>query len=224
MVHNNYNMAIWAKKKILKLSKGFKRRGNCFTIAVRRLMKGLLYQYRDRRVKKRLVRREWILKINNALHEHNVRYSRFICNLNNSNVRLNRKMLADLAVNEPYSFKATTDHIMLNNTIAGAFIVNKAATKTFDEAMQQNFLSHTIPEKEPEAPPLSIFGLRFPERDAGTDADYLRLSFREEDKKWLAEQQKMSLSLKEQKKLPREVLDDNWTEDMEIYKHKEWTK
>ena len=63
-------------------------------------------------------------------------------------------------------------------------------------------------------------GLRFPERDAGTDADYLRLSFQEEDNKWREEQARKSITLKEQKKLSREVLTDNWEEDFNLYKHK----
>ena len=62
--------------------------------------------------------------MNNALKEHGVRYSRFIYELNHSNVNLNRKMLADLAVNEPYSFKATIDYVMAKSTVAGAFIDN----------------------------------------------------------------------------------------------------
>jgi len=55
-----------------------------------------------------------------------------------------------------------------------------------------------------------MFGLRFPERDAKTDADWLRWSFKEEDAEWGKEQERLTLTVKEQKKLPREVLTDNW--------------
>ena len=217
-------MAVWAKKKVMRLAKGMSRKGNCYTIAIKRVMKGLQYQYRDRRRKKRIVRREWILAINNACREHNIRYSRFICELNRSNIKLNRKMLANLAVNEPLSFKATLDHVMLNSTIAGAFIQNPQANISYEEALKKNLLSTKIPEKEPEMPELKLYGLRNPERDSGTDADYLRLSFRDEDEKWLEEKKRMELSLKEQKKYPREVIDDNWDENQELYASKAWKR
>ena len=115
-------MAIWSHKKILKMTKGMKRRSNCFRVGIRRVFKSLQYKYRDRRQKKRNIRRHWILVMNNALREHGIRYSRFIYELNHSNVGLNRKMLADLAVNEPFSFKATVDYIMAKSTIGGALI------------------------------------------------------------------------------------------------------
>jgi hypothetical protein len=68
--------------------------------------------------------------------------------------------------------------------------------------------------------PLRFFGLRNPERDAKTDRDYLRVSFVEEDKAFLEEQKRLTLTDKEQKKLPREILADDWDEDMSMYKHK----
>ena len=67
---------------------------------------------------------------------------------------------------------------------------------------------------------LDFMGLRFPERDAKTDADYMRMSFVEEDEAFLEEQKRKTLTMKEQKRLPREVLTDNWEEDMTLYKHK----
>ena len=69
-------------------------------------------------------------------------------------------------------------------------------------------------------PKAKFYGLRFPERDAKTDADYMRISFKEEDEAFLADQARMTLTKKEQKKLPREILTDNWEEDMSLYKHK----
>ena len=68
--------------------------------------------------------------------------------------------------------------------------------------------------------PLNFFGLRNPERDAKTDRDYLRVSFVEEDKAFLEEQKRLTLTDKEQKRLPREILADDWDEDMSMYKHK----
>ena len=69
-------------------------------------------------------------------------------------------------------------------------------------------------------PKLNMYGLRFPDRDAKTDADYMRLSFVEEDAEYMKEQMVKTITVKEQKKLPREVLTDNWEEDMSLYKHK----
>ena len=65
-----------------------------------------------------------------------------------------------------------------------------------------------------------MYGLRYPERDAKTKADYMRLSYKEEDEEFMREQQLKTITVKEQKKLPREVLTDNWEEDMTLYKHK----
>jgi hypothetical protein len=65
-----------------------------------------------------------------------------------------------------------------------------------------------------------LYGLRNPGRDAGTDADYMRMSFVEEDEAFLKEQSRLQLTDAEQKSLPREILTDNWEEDMALYKHK----
>ena len=67
---------------------------------------------------------------------------------------------------------------------------------------------------------VKMYGLRFPERDSKTDADYMRLSYVEEDAAFMKEQSYKTITTKEQKKLPREVLTDNWEEDMTLYKHK----
>ena len=65
-----------------------------------------------------------------------------------------------------------------------------------------------------------IYGLRFPEKDAKTDKDYMRISFKEEDGAFFTEQKLKTITTKEQKKLPREILTDNWAEDMSLYKNK----
>ena len=71
-----------------------------------------------------------------------------------------------------------------------------------------------IPEKA------ELYGLRFPEKDSKTNEDYMRLSYREEDLKWLEEQKLKTLTISEQKRIPREVLADNWDEDPKQYSHK----
>ena len=96
----------------MKLAKGFKGRSNsCYGIAIRKVHKALKYQYRDRRNKKRNIRKQWIVSLSAATKEHGMNYSRFIMCLNRSNINLDRKVLADLAVNEPYSFKSVIDEV-----------------------------------------------------------------------------------------------------------------
>ena len=105
-------MANWSRKKVFRLAKGFTGRSkNCFGLALRKVFKKLTYAYRDRKVKKRLVRRQWIHSINAAVREHGVSYSRFICGLNRSNIEVDRKILADLALTEPFSFKSVVEEV-----------------------------------------------------------------------------------------------------------------
>lgn len=97
-------------KKILKMAKGYRGRAkNCFRVAIERVEKGLQYAYRDRRNKKRDMRRLWIQRINAAVRMHGLIYSRFIEGLNILNIDLDRKILADLAVNNPEEFKQIID-------------------------------------------------------------------------------------------------------------------
>ena len=97
-------------KKILKLAKGFKgARSRIFKVANTAVMKKLKYQYRDRRNLKRNMRRLWIVRINAAVRQHGLSYSRFMNALKKSSVTINRKMLADLAVNEPDAFSIIVD-------------------------------------------------------------------------------------------------------------------
>ncbi|MCQ2383194.1 MAG: 50S ribosomal protein L20 [Clostridia bacterium] len=93
-------------KKILKLAKGFiGARSRIFKVANCAVMVALKYQYRDRRNLKRNMRRLWIVRINAAVRPHGLSYSRFINALKKTNVQINRKMLADLAVKEPEAFE-----------------------------------------------------------------------------------------------------------------------
>ncbi len=98
------------RKKILKLTKGyFGARKNVWTVAKNTWEKGLTYAYRDRRTKKRNFRKLWIMRINAAARNHGMSYSKFMGKLNEQNVTINRKVLADLAMNNPESFKAIVD-------------------------------------------------------------------------------------------------------------------
>ena len=100
------------RKKILKLAKGyFGRKKNVFTVAKNQVEKSLAYAYVGRKVKKRDFRSLWIQRINAAARQHGFSYSRLIHALNQSDVQLNRKVLADLAMNHPDAFKAVMDSV-----------------------------------------------------------------------------------------------------------------
>jgi large subunit ribosomal protein L20 len=93
------------RKKILDAAKGFfGARRNVYTAAKNTLEKGMAYAYRDRRAKKRGYRRLWIARINAAVRTFGLSYSRFIHLLDKNEVALNRKVLADLALNHPDTF------------------------------------------------------------------------------------------------------------------------
>ena len=92
-------------KKILKLAKGFiGARSRIFKVANCAVMKALKYQYIDRRVLKRNMRSLWIVRINAAVRSMGISYSKFMNQLKKANIQVNRKMLAELAANEPEAF------------------------------------------------------------------------------------------------------------------------
>jgi large subunit ribosomal protein L20 len=94
------------RKRILKAAKGFYgKRKNVYTVAKNVMEKGLTYMYVGRKIKKREYRALWIARINAAVREEGLTYSQFIHLLNEKGVGLDRKILADLAMNEPESFK-----------------------------------------------------------------------------------------------------------------------
>ena len=100
------------RKKVLKLTKGnFLGRGNVWTVAKNTFEKGQQYAYRDRRVKKRSFRALWIQRINAAVRQYDMSYSEFIGKINKKGILLNRKVLADLAMNHPQAFEAVVNKI-----------------------------------------------------------------------------------------------------------------
>ena len=107
------NVASRAKRKrIMKLAKGFfGRKKNVWTVAKNAIEKGLVYAYRDRKQKKREFRAVWIQRINAGVREHGLSYSEFMGKLKKSGIDLNRKVLADLAMNHPEAFKAVVEKI-----------------------------------------------------------------------------------------------------------------
>lgn len=103
-------------RKVLKAAKGSRgRQKNTFRAAIQRVEKSGLYAYRDRRVKKRSFRSLWIQRINAGARELGLNYAEFIHAIKNSGIDINRKILADLAVNEPASFKALVEQVKNSN-------------------------------------------------------------------------------------------------------------
>lgn len=95
------------RKKILKLARGYwGSRSKVYTVAKNTLEKGMQYAYRDRKVKKREFRGLWIQRINAAARQEGMSYSQFMGKVHDKNIGLNRKVLADLAMNNPEAFKA----------------------------------------------------------------------------------------------------------------------
>lgn len=100
------------RKKILKAAKGFwGRKKNVYTVAKNAVEKGMQYAYRDRKAKKREFRALWIQRINAGAREFDMSYSQFMGALKKSNIELNRKVLADLAMNHPDAFKAIVQKV-----------------------------------------------------------------------------------------------------------------
>ncbi len=100
------------RKKILKQAKGyFGRRKNVYTIAKNAVEKGLQYAYRDRKNKKRNFRSLWIQRINAGVRQYGMSYSQFMGKVEANNIKLNRKVLADLAMNNVEAFKVIVDKV-----------------------------------------------------------------------------------------------------------------
>ncbi|MCB7481290.1 50S ribosomal protein L20 [Christiangramia sediminis] len=100
------------RKKVLKQAKGyFGRRKNVWTVAKNAVDKAMLYAYRDRKAKKRNFRSLWIMRINAAARQEGLSYSQFMGKLKVSEIGLNRKVLADLAMNNPEAFKAIVEKV-----------------------------------------------------------------------------------------------------------------
>ncbi len=99
-------------KKIIKMAKGYRgRANNCFRVAIERVEKALQYAYRDRRNRKRDFRGLWIQRINAAARQHGMIYSTFIGGMKKAGIEVDRKMLAEIAVNNPESFAHIVEQI-----------------------------------------------------------------------------------------------------------------
>jgi len=100
------------RKRIMKQAKGFfGRRKNVWTVAKNAVEKAMVYAYRDRKQKKRNFRALWIMRINAGARQHGLSYSQFMGNVKGAGIELNRKVLADLAMNHPEAFTAIVNQV-----------------------------------------------------------------------------------------------------------------
>lgn len=100
------------RKRVMELAKGyFGRRKNVWTVAKNAVEKGLVYAYRDRKAKKRDFRTLWIARINAGARLHGMSYSEFMGKIKKAGIDLNRKVLADLAMNHPAAFEAVVNKL-----------------------------------------------------------------------------------------------------------------
>eukprot|EP00008_Paramoeba_atlantica_P013481 CAMPEP_0201493380 /NCGR_PEP_ID=MMETSP0151_2-20130828/37995_1 /ASSEMBLY_ACC=CAM_ASM_000257 /TAXON_ID=200890 /ORGANISM="Paramoeba atlantica, Strain 621/1 / CCAP 1560/9" /LENGTH=126 /DNA_ID=CAMNT_0047880755 /DNA_START=75 /DNA_END=451 /DNA_ORIENTATION=+ len=101
------------KQKVFELAKGFRGRSkNCWVLSRNRVEKALQHQYRGRRLKKRVMRSTWIQQINAATRQAGIPYSHFMRDLSQTEIHLDRRSLAELAMSEPYSFRAVLDTVL----------------------------------------------------------------------------------------------------------------
>lgn len=193
-------MGNWSKVKVLRLAKGFTGRAkNCYSLAIVRLHKSLQKSYSGRKLRRRTARKDWIVKINAALSDQSIKYSHFINGLNVlSNVILNRKILAELATNEPYSFRA-----VVNEVAEQAGIPRIPLPKmSYEEAKVQGEIVDTIPKVELKEPELELLRVR---PGITPTEDYLRLTHKEEDAIWRAKRLSKIPTKKQMKKLPAKL-------------------
>jgi len=123
-------------KRVLAMVKGhMTSRGHLYKMAHQEMMKSLMYAYRDRRSRKRDMRRLWIIRINAAARENGLPYNRFINGVNSLGLGLDRKVLADMAVNDPHAFsvivarvKGEPDPVKKASVIVAAPVITTPAT------------------------------------------------------------------------------------------------
>ena len=117
-------------KKVVALAKGYRGRSkNCFRVAIERVEKALSYAYRDRRNRKRDFRSLWIQRINAVVRSHGLVYSQFMHGLKIAGVKVNRKMLSEIAIHDPKAFEA------IIHTAKDALSANKKAEDKNKEAI-----------------------------------------------------------------------------------------
>jgi len=149
------------RKRILEFAKGYwGRRKNVWTVAKNAVEKGWTYAYRDRKTKKRNFRGLWIQRINAATRMYDLSYSKFMSMYHNSGLELNRKVLADLAMNHPDAFKTVVDYVKTNGakpTVAAKPLAKVAKKVEVAAAVEElPVIEETISEAKDDLPPEEI--------------------------------------------------------------------
>lgn len=143
-------MPHFSYRRLFKLAKGFYGKGkNCISVALPRVDRALKFAYTERRLKKRTMRKEWIMSINAGVREHGIPYNRFIYGLTNSNIELDRKILSSLCQYEPLSFKALIDEIKVQTGLG--FESRKSSGDSFENAVKEGVIvmpDQTLPPLE----------------------------------------------------------------------------
>ena len=142
------------RKKVLKLAKGyFGSKSLLYRTANEQVMKSLAYAYRDRKQRKRNFRKLWITRINAAVRPYGLSYSRFINGLNLAGVEVNRKMLADIAINDPAGFESLTETAKkglageaLVTPKADPVVVTKQDVKKIKEEIKEEIIAEVTEE------------------------------------------------------------------------------
>ena len=128
------------RKKVLKLAKGyFGSKHTLYKTAHEQVMRSLAYAYRDRKARKRDFRKLWIQRINAACKLNDMKYSRFINGLNRAGIEVNRKMLADLAVNDPKAFTKLVELAkqgLVNEPVVKCCCVEEVAAPVVEEVVE----------------------------------------------------------------------------------------
>ena len=148
----------WKLHKYKKLAKGFRGRAkNVKRIMIPKVEKAQARAYHGRKLRPRELKKEWIMTINAAVREHNISYSQFIWALNRSNMEINRMILAEMAINEPFTFKCIVDEIKLQSGLEGLKLNNFSM---FDALGQGHLVYGKIKEGK-EAPQFSNYTLDY---------------------------------------------------------------
>jgi large subunit ribosomal protein L20 len=198
-------MALWSRPKVFRLAKGYYGRSkNCFRIAIRRVFKALQYEYISRRVRRREVRTNWIRSVNAGVRDQDINYSRFIYGLNRSNIMLDRKILAEIAKNEPYSFKAVVDEV---KNYVPQNMLKKPEEITYFEAIEKKML-HFGPWQKSPPKDIEFRPISFHKKDQqdwyGVNRPDFPTFYKEEEKK----HDQQMIPIKDQKKMRFTVWDD----------------
>lgn len=193
-------MAVWSREKVSRLSKGFLgRRKNCFTIQIKAVFKSLQYQYIWRRLRRRVVKSQYIRSINAATRECEISYSKFIYGLNRSNINIDRKILSELAKWEPYSFRAVLGEISSQVKLP----TKSTQNVTYDEALSKGLL-YKGPYVKKESRDYHARYIEDKTNSFGTERRDYPYFFKEEIKNF----NKQFMNTKAEKKLPPDFYDE----------------